>query len=181
VSNSVTLDLWSMTLGTSDKDGSGKQSGSKAEVFLKTDATEQYGKLSPDGRWMAYASNATGRYEIYVRPFPLSADRTGQQMVSIGGGRFPLWRRDGKELFYDRSGPSNAVMAVDVATGTAFTSGQPRELFVPPAQIVANAGSGYDWDVTADGSRFLLNVLGSEGDARVPITVVLNWTMGLQK
>jgi Tol biopolymer transport system component len=154
--------------------------GSKAEIFLKTDAVEHHGRLSPDARWIASTSNATGRPEINVRPFPLSADRTGQQMVSSGGGDWPMWRRDGKELFYFE--PPQRLMAVDVASGDVFKSGQPKELFVPSPDAARNGGLGWDWDVSADGSRFLGNVRGTtERDAQPAITVVLNWTATIRK
>jgi serine/threonine protein kinase/Tol biopolymer transport system component len=160
--------LWSLALD-----------GAKAEVFLKTDAGAYRGKLSPDGRWMAYVSSLTGRAEVYVRPFPLSPDRTGQQLVSNRGGNLPLWRRDGKELFYVQ--PPNSAMAVDVTTGSEFRSSQPRELFALPGTPPTVFGQGYPWGVTADGSRFLLNLLASENAQQIPISVVLNWTAGLKK
>ena len=172
-------DLWSLTLGSSDKDASDKDGGARAEVFLKTAAVEYRGKLSSDGRWIAYVSNATGSYEVYVRPFPLSSDRTGQWMVSNGGGDLPLWRRDGKELFYRRAGPTS-VMSVEVAPGALFKPGQPKELFVLPNPPPFLNNGVYDWDVNADGSRFLLNVRGIENEQQVPITVLLNWTAGLK-
>jgi len=167
-----TPDLWSLTLEPATKDA-----GAKAEVFLKTDKPEYRGKLSPDGRWMAYVSNATGSPEVYVRPFPVSADRTGQQMVSNGGGNFPLWRRDGRELFYRT--PTGVVMAVNVTLGAVFKSEQQRQLF--PAQGSAGVnGGGYNWDVKADGSQFLINTTGGENAAQAPTTWVLNWTAGLK-
>src|ERR1700674_753579 len=98
----------------------------QATAFLQTEFPEYRGRLSPDGRWLAYVSNASGRAEIYVRPIPASGDRTGQWLGSTGGGSFPLWRKDGKERFY--RGPG-AVMAVDVMPGAVFKSGQAKQLF----------------------------------------------------
>ena len=160
-------DLWSLTL----------EGEHKAAAFLQTEFQEYGGRLSPDGRWLAYVSNASGRVEIYVRPFPPSADRTGQWLVSNGGGSFALWRKDGKELFYRVSG--GAVMAVEVTPGAVFKSGQPKQLFQVPAVNVN--GFGYSWDVSADGQRFLINTNRDEGAAQEPITLVLNWTAGLRK
>ena len=151
-------DLWSLSM-----DGAKR----KAEVFLKTDAAEQLGKLSPDGRWLAYMSNATGKFEVYVRPFPVSADRTGQWMVSNNGGQDPHWRRDGKELFYVRPGSPAAVMAVDVSPGEVFKAAAPKELFpltfAPPG---TRNGIGYTWDVMPDGQKFLFSVPDVRGAAR---------------
>jgi Tol biopolymer transport system component len=160
-------DLWSLAM----------EGEHKATTFLQTEFQEYGGRLSPDGRWLAYVSNASGRVEIYVRPFPASADRTGQWLVSNGGGSFPLWRKDGKELFY--RGPGGAVTAVDVMAGAVFKSGQAKQLF--QVQAVNVNGAGSNWDVTVDGQRFLINTTGGEGAAQEPITLVLNWTAGLRK
>jgi eukaryotic-like serine/threonine-protein kinase len=160
-------DLWSLTM----------EGEHKASVFLQTEFAELRGKLSPDGRWMAYVSGATGRAEIYVRPFPASADRTGQWLISNAGGNFPLWRKDGKELFF--RGPGGAVMAVEVTPGAVFKSGQAKQLF--QVQAVNINGLGYNWDVSADGERFLINTTGGENAVQEPVTLVLNWTAGLRK
>ena len=160
-------DLWSLTM----------EGEHKATVFLQTEFQEFRGRLSPDGRWLAYVSNPSGQVEIYVRPFPASPDRTGQWLVSNGGGVLPLWRRDGKELFY--RGPGGAVMVVDVTPGAVFKSGQAKQLFQVQATNVN--GLGYNWDVSADGQRFLINTTGGENAAQEPITLVLNWTAGLRK
>ena len=167
------MDIWSLAL-----DPAGTQTDLKAEPFLKTDQGEERGKLSPDGRWLAYQSSATGRTEVYVRPFPLSLERTGQSMVSNGTGTMPLWNRNGKELFY--KGPKG-IMAVDVTLGTAFKSGEPKVLFPPPS-YPASTGPVFNWDVSPDGSKFLINVLPNAGDGGQPvnITVVQHWTAGLK-
>jgi serine/threonine protein kinase/Tol biopolymer transport system component len=159
-------DLWSLTM----------EGEHKATAFLQTEFQEFGGKLSPDGHWLAYVSNVSGQNEVYVRPFPASADRTGQWLVSNGGGSNPLWRRDGKELFYRRA---QGVMAVEVTPGAVFKSGQPKQLF--PVQFAAIQGFGYNLDVTADGQRFLINTTGGDNTAQEPITLVLNWTAGLRK
>jgi Tol biopolymer transport system component len=179
---SANPDLWSLPLG----DKAAKEADKKPEVFLKTDATERHGKLSPDGRWIAYNSNATGRYEIYVRPFPNSPERTGQWMVSNSGGVEPLWRRDGKELFYQRpaSGTTPAAwMSVDVTPGPVFKAGTPKELFpITFAPTNGSSPAGWDVDVSPDGQRFLWSVVGTTGAGtpQAPMRVVLNWTSGLK-
>jgi len=142
----------------------------KPFVFLKTDANELWGQFSPDGRWVAYQSNETGRYEIYVRTFPESSR---QVMVSTTGGVYPRWSRDGKELFY--IAPDATIMAVPVqATPTTFEAAAPTALFKTRRlggglNVIAN---GPQYDVTRDG-RFLINV-DAESSA-VPITLLLNW------
>ena len=128
---------------------------------------------------MAYESNETGRFEIYVRPFiePDSTDRNrsaGKWQISSAGGSYPRWRRDGKELFY--LAPEKTVMAVEVQPGSAFEAGAPKPLF--HSQIRAT-DAGYQYDVSADGQRFLINTMVSEEGSAM--TVVQNWTAGLKK
>ena len=94
-------------------------------IFLKTDANELWGQFSPDGRWVAYQSNETGRYEIYVRPF---SSRGGATPISTAGGVYPRWSRDGKELYY--IAPDAKMMAVSIrATATTIEAGVPTTLF----------------------------------------------------
>ncbi len=140
--------------------------------------------VSPDGRWIAYHSDESGRNEIYVRPFEVSGATssssaranpvTGKWMVSNGGGTTALWRRDGKELFY-LSLDGNA-MAVDVSTsGGEFQAGTPRLLFKVPQGVVF-------WDVSSDGKRFLMAAPSAASAAVQPkFTVVLNWQATLGK
>ena len=139
------------------------------------------GRFSPDGRWIAYQSNESGKDEIYVRPFDTAsaagssptaaAPITGKWMVSKDGGEVPLWRRDGKELFYISS--TGMAMAVDVQTSGIFQAGIPKPLFKVPSGIVY-------WDVTSDGKRFLMPV-PEASNAALPFTVVLNWQAALKK
>jgi len=159
-------------------DPTGKQTDLKPEPFLQTDQAEFRGKLSPDGRWLAYESDATGRNEIYVRPFPLSPDRTGQSMISNGNGSMPLWNRNGKELFYKGA---MGIMAVDVTPGNAFKAGQPKPLFRIPSSAGVN-GPEFNWDVSPDGSKFLMNVIPTVGDSGQPVNITIeqNWTAGLK-
>ena len=132
-------------------------------VFLKTPFREAYGAFSPDGRWVAYQSNESGRTEIYVRPFvPPGAAGTaagaagGQWQVSTAGGIFPVWRPDGKELYY--LNPAGAMMAAPITvTGATLEPGAPVVLF--PTRIVGggvDAQQGRQYDVAPDG-RFLIN------------------------
>ncbi len=142
---------------------------------------ESQGQFSPDGRWVAYVSNETGRYEIYVREFP---DAGGKWQVSAAGGIYPRWRLDGNELFY--IGLDNRMMAVQVeltpATRTVSLR-TPIALFATHLVAAGNLGvAGYaarsQYAVAADG-RFLMNVAADE--VTPPITIVQNWTTALKR
>ncbi|HVH28254.1 MAG TPA: protein kinase [Vicinamibacterales bacterium] len=148
-------------------------------VFLKTPFREGYGAFSPDGRWVAYESNESGRNEIYIRPFvppaPASnppAPAGGQWQVSTAGGIYPRWRPDGKELYY--LNPAGAMMAAPITViGTTLAPGAPVVLF--PTRIVGggeDAAQGRQYDVTSNG-RFLINTLLDS--AAAPITLLQNW------
>jgi Tol biopolymer transport system component len=145
-------------------------------VFLKTPFQERHGAFSPDGRWVAYMSNESGRMEIYVRPFvPPGAAGTaaeGQWQVSTAGGIYPVWRPDGKELYY--LNPAGSMMAAPIAvTGATFAPGAPAVLF--PTQMYGggvDAGQGRQYDVAPDG-RFLINTVLDSTAA--PITLLMNW------
>jgi len=139
-------------------------------------------EISPDGRWMAYRSNESGQFQIYVRPYP---DVTGGKwQVSTAGGQYPGWSRDGRELFY-RSLDGAALMGVTVDdTATAFSASIPRVVLETP--YVYSRGDGRNWDVTADGKRFLFlkDAVRSTDEAEAPeetITVVLNWFEELKR
>ena len=142
-------------------------------AFLETPFGEGAPTFSPDGRWVAYVSNESGRNEIHVRPFPGPGERL---TVSVEGGNEPVWSRDGRELFY-RSG--DAMMAVDVSTGPALNTGKPRRLFEKPYERTLALWPNYD--VSADGRRFLMvKTIGQEA-APAQINVVLNWTEELTR
>jgi Tol biopolymer transport system component len=139
--------------------------------------SESQGQFSPDGRWVAYASDESGRFEIYVVPFPPGDGRTGKSLVSSAGGRQPRWRADGKELYY--LGPDSSVMAVDTQTDPVFQRATPHALFRSPT-IPYAANTQHRYDATRDGKKFLMvNVL--VGGPSSPVTVVLNWETGLKK
>jgi eukaryotic-like serine/threonine-protein kinase len=173
----------------------------KPFVFLKTSFDERRGKFSPDGRWVAYMSNESGRYEVYVRPFfqgglsakteggpaPVSgtapgassgAGVGGQWQVSASGGINPRWRADGKELYY--IAPDGKLMAAPIAANSAtIAPGTPVALFQPR---IFGGGTdpsvGTEYDVSGDG-RFLIDTVLE--DAASPITLLQNWTAGLKK
>jgi hypothetical protein len=140
------------------------------------------GQFSPDGQWLAYASNESGRNEVYVRTFP---EAGGKWQVSVAGGLHPRWRRDGQELFY--VAPDSRLMAVPIRLAPdtrALDAGAPVALF--PTRLATGAfivTSGFQaraqYAVAADG-RFLMNISADEG-VTSPITIVQNWTAGLKK
>lgn len=140
----------------------------KPVLLLHGDSNEYCGALSPDGRWIAYASDESGVSEIYVSHLPQEGLVTGRKwQVSYQGGRWPKWRRDGNELLYlDKE---KTLVSVHVKTGQSFEAGAPQSLFAtgihtPDARF----------DVTADGQRFLIPTeVRADG---VPPTVILNWT-----
>ena len=179
----MSADLWVVPM-TGDRPSTGSGRPEQAEgrtpsVLLKTPFREVWGAFSPDGRWVAYQSNESGRPEIYVRPFvapgAAAAAAGGQWQVSTAGGIRPLWRPDGTALYY--LNPAGAMMAAPVAVvGNALAPGAPVVLF--PTHIVdggVDTQNGRQYDVAPDG-RFLINT-ELPGDA-VPITLIQNWQPG---
>jgi len=145
----------------------------KPRPFLNTEFNEVAGHFSPDGRWVAYYSNESGRYEVYVASFPGPG---GKWQISTAGGKSPRWRREGTEVFY--LDPDNKLMAATVnGKGSSFEVGAVKALFETRA---AYPNYQYPYDVSADGQRFLINTLPAQVASR-PITVVVNWTAGLKK
>ena len=140
-----------------------------ATPFLQTTANEVQGRLSPDSRWMAYTSNETGSFEVYVQSFPAGG---GKWQVSNGGGSEPHWRADGTELFYIAA--DKKMMAVPVQIVPTFAPGAPKALFETQAQAVLEPYWS-NYDVTADGQRFLVSTVSDE-IAASPISIVTNWT-----
>jgi len=116
--------------------------------FLKTKAREGWPEYSPDGRWLAYASNESGRMEVWVRPFPGPG---GRWQISKEGGVEPIWSKDGRQLFYREAG---RVWAADVRTDGGFSAGKPRLLFDKPGFVLTNAVR--NWDLYPDGRGFLM-------------------------
>ena len=140
--------------------------------FLQTEANEAAATLSPDGRWMAYCSDESGRYEIYIQSFPTGG---GKRQISTAGGIAPTWRSDGKELFY--YAPDGKLMAVSVNSAAAFEAGTPAPLFEFRAS--GNLITPY-YSVTHDGQHFLLATT-QESESAAPLTVVLNWMTEVKK
>jgi Tol biopolymer transport system component len=172
----------------------------KPEPLIATMFNETHAQVSPDGKWIAYTSNSTGRNEIYVQPFPSG---TGRWQISNKGGDWPRWRRDSKELFYHSiatnldtpavvgafaNGP---ILSAQIsASGATLEPGSPREVLrVTALNIPHNGGDYQTWDVSADGERFLYlqfvnNAVGTAGavgpDPEMNLSFALHWASGLK-
>jgi len=139
----------------------------KLQPFLRTRFNETVPRFSPDGHWLAYMSDESGHYEIYIQPFPGPG---GKYQISSEGGAEPVWNPNGRELFY-RCGYK--MMAVDVMTQPSFSTGKPRVLF---EGLYLPSGVTPSYDVSPDGQRFLMLKAAQQGQpAAVQINVVLNW------
>jgi Tol biopolymer transport system component len=142
--------------------------------FLKAISTLKNGRFSPDGKWVAYSSNESGRWEIYVTSFP---EGHGKWQISNAGGDQPRWRSDGKELFYLAA--DSKIVATPVSIGANFDAGTPVALFqANPREMVATTEQFF-YDVSKDGQRFLINT--QLKTAMTPMSVVLNWASKLKK
>jgi Tol biopolymer transport system component len=157
-------DVWVLQL--SDK---------KPIPFLQTSYEEDRARFSPDGHWIAYTSNETGRVQVYVQHFPPNGVKVS---ISAAGGLEPHWRLDGRELFYYLSGGSIWAVDISATESGSFKPGLPRKLFDTGNLPTDPLGTFYD--VAADGQRFLLNV-NPLTVAGPPVRVVVNWATGLEK
>jgi Tol biopolymer transport system component len=189
-------DLWVLTL--EDK---------KAEPLIASPSKETHGQISPDGKWIAYTSNSTGREEVYVQPFPSGS---GRYQISFHGGDWPRWRRDGKELFYHMIAQTpdspaatgsflggSLMSAMVNARGEIFEPGNPKDIIRSGLLNLPHSGGPYqEYDVSADGQRILaiqlsnVNSLvaalaGATGtvglDAPYSITIAKNWPFSLKR
>ena len=152
-------DIWFMPL-----DG-----GRERQPFLDSDFNERKPRFSPDGRWLAYYSDESGRGETYVRSFP-NPEQRKVDISTEGSEPGVAWASDGRELFY-LSG--NMMMAVDIETEPRFTAGTPRVLFEAPFPVST------DFDITPDGQRFLMLRMGEQEAGQ--INIVLNWHEELKR
>jgi serine/threonine-protein kinase len=151
-----TVRIWAMTLPTSGGDG-------KPRMLSEPGAfNERAAEVSPDGRWMAYVSDESGKNQVYVRPFPGPG---GKAPISIEAGEDPRWSADGREIFYFDP-VRNQVMAVAIEGAASVRAGQPHALF---EQRDPN------WDVTPDGKRFLVRRQPQNEASQARLQVVVNW------
>ncbi len=147
-------------------------SGDKKPVsLLHTLSNESQGRIAPNGRWIAYVSDESGADEVYVQRFPSLGDK---RIVSIGGGVEPMWRQDGKELFY--LSPDYSIVSVPFEPSDPPLIGQPKQLFRAP---INTSSTRNHYAVAPDGQRFLVNV-EDQNTYLSPITVVVNWIQGLE-
>ena len=134
---------------------------------------ERAPRLSPDARWLAYASDASGRSEVFLQQFP---EPSGRTQISVAGGTEPVWSRDGRELFFQNG---DAMMAVEIQTSPALRVGAPRMLF--EGRYAPSPNSVGSYDVSADGQRFLRIQPVHPDPSRRQIEVVLNWFEELRR
>jgi len=154
------IDLWALPMDGTDK---------PFPVSNQPNANERFGEISPNGQWVAFESNESGRYEVYVQAFPKPA---GKIPVSTAGGRQARWNPDGKELFY--VAPDAKLMAVTLRPRGVqqIDASVPVALFLTKVSGVTVGGSGIEYDVSGDGQRFLMNTLVEQPGT--PITLILN-------
>ena len=162
-------DIWMMSLGAERT----------PRPVLSSPANESWAEVSPDGKWLAYGSDSSGRFEVYVQPFPGQGQR---EQISIGGGNSPLWSRNDRKLFFLTSGDQPGTVrlnSVDVTPGSAFAAGKPRPLFTGR---FGHTGGPTAYDVSADGSRFLMcKFLDPPKQPVTRVRVVLNWFEELRR
>lgn len=138
-----TFGIWTMPL---ESDGTGLRGG-KPEAFLQTSFDERQAMFSPDGRWLAYVSNESGTYEVYVRGFP---DRAGKWQVSNGGGSWPIWSRKGRELFF-RSEDNRIMVVTYMVKDDSIVTDRPRAW---SEKSLGNFEMGFSsYDLAPDGKR----------------------------
>jgi eukaryotic-like serine/threonine-protein kinase len=158
ISSRAQPDLWVSPMAT----------GHKPAPFLTTPFREGPGQFSPDGKWIAYTSDESGRNEVYVQGFPASGSKW---QVSSKGGDWVRWRKDGEELFY--VAPDRTVMSVVLLPASSFLEfGTPSGLFALPATFDVN--NAYPYDVMPDGQRFLALTPATDAE-QPPMTVIVNW------
>ena len=156
--------LWTLSLG--DR---------KALEVLSTPSLEHQAMFSPDGHWLAYASNASGREEVYVRPYPIVQGT--ERRVSEGGGAGPVWAPDGSALYYRGA---KSLMVASTTLGRGFVPGRPRPLF--SIERFRFSGNSSAFDIHPDGKRFVMVTMGDPPPPlRDQINVVLNWFDDLKR
>ena len=151
----------------------GLQGDHKPQAFLQTPANEGGPIFSPDGRWLAYWSDESGRGEIYVRPFPGG----WKTQISTDGGVQPVWARSGRELFYRNA---DKMMAAAIEAKPAFSAAKPKLLFEGHYEAGIFPFEP-NYDVSPDGQRFLMVKGSAQESAATQLNVVLNWPDELRR
>lgn len=158
-------DVWALPLD-------GNQKTQKPFPVVQTEFEERNAQFSPDGKWIAYQSNESGRFEVYIQPFPGPGAKT---RISTNGGAQARWRRDGRELFY--MALDGRLMAVPIrlpVDGQTVDAGVPVPLFLAHPRRAIEHIDGPQYVVSPDGQRFLVNTIVEQGPTP-PISVILNW------
>jgi Tol biopolymer transport system component len=154
------IDLCILNTDRISSKAASSQDTPEPRLFLQTPYYEAYPKFSPDGRWLVYSSNKSGRFEVYLTSYP---DSEKEWPVSINGGNFPIWAPSGREIFY-RAG--RKLMSVEIQTKPSLRLGKPKLLFEKAVEV---------FDISPDGKRFLaVQPVEQEQDA-TQISIVLNW------
>ncbi|MBI4480410.1 MAG: serine/threonine-protein kinase [Acidobacteria bacterium] len=149
----------------------------KPRVFLQTPAYEGNARLSPDGRWLSYGSDESGRFEVYVTPYPGPG---GKWQISTDGGVEQMWSPDGKEIFYRTGSRREKFMVVDVQTQPTFSAGKPRLMF--EGIYGSSIGIGNTYSVSLDGKRFLMTrPVAEQQSALTQINLIQNWFEELRR
>jgi Tol biopolymer transport system component len=159
------IELWVISLG--DR---------RPAPFLKSSFGVGHGQFSPDGRWVAYASNESGTWEVYVAPFP--GPGGNWKVSTTGGGNEPRWRRDGKELFY--LAPDGTLMSIVVKGGETFDAEPAKPLFKTRPRQHISSGDLFSYDVAADGQRFLVNTDVGEAGA-TSLHLIQSWPLMVRR
>lgn len=168
------IDLWALPM-------TGEKKPIRLVATPVITETETMGQFSPDGRWLAYATNASGLFQVMVQPFAPAFEKplSGKWQISASGGTQPRWRGDGKELFYRAQ--DGKLMAVQVdATLETFQHGTPRALFQSPADAPTGAVS-WSYAPSPDGQRFLIRTAAGGAAESPSIIVVVNWLAGAKR
>jgi eukaryotic-like serine/threonine-protein kinase len=142
----------------------------ESQEFAKTGSLQGAARFSPDGHWIAYASNESGRPEVYVEPFPGPG---GKWQISTEGGNWPVWARGGRELFYLNG---SKIMSVDVTVQPSFTASTPRVTADVPVQTSSFYGGNGEFDVSPDAQHFLFVKARQQNALPAEVRVVLNWS-----
>ena len=179
--STTSFDIWALPIfpdnssgdnSSSDKSSPSKPGDQKPFPVVATNFLDVTPLFSPDGKWLAYANDETGRMEVYIQPFPSG---TGRWQVSTGGGTRPTWRKDGKELYFFST--DQQLMAVDIQqNGASLQLGAPHALF--KASAVSNSSGTYT--VSADGKKFVMNIVLPQSMSE-PLTLITNWPADLKQ